>query len=62
MEAVGNGIDKEKENVDSDAVNKLCVDVSSDEEEQEEFFNAFHKVCTCSIHSQSQSNRFYAFT
>lgn len=46
MEAAGNGIEKQNKNVRSGAPNESCVGVPSDEEEQQEFFNAFHMVCT----------------
>lgn len=41
----GIGIEGGKENIgDSDAASLICVEVSSDDEEQKEFFDVFHKV------------------
>lgn len=53
MEAAESDTEKEIENIGSDAA-------KSDDEGQEEFFNAFHKVCTIymmlDIHNQNQSD------
>lgn len=45
-----NDIEKEKENMDGlGGVSQLCIDVSSDDEQQKEFFDVFHKVCAMAV-------------